>query len=99
MKKFISFLVVAVLIVTCMATTVFAAGSLNVTDATAETGDTVTLSNNPGFATYAAYVSYDASAPELTAITAGDLSAGSFISNVGNNVGSYIGMSNDGIPF
>ena len=72
MKKFISLLVVAALLIGCMATTAFADETetvhVTVSDATAKQGDTVTLSVSVSEATYATWlmtVTYDAEALEL----------------------------------
>ncbi len=97
MKKFLSMLLVAALLVTCMATVAMAA----------EPGETVTISfsavGNPGFATYAATISYDSSVLELQSITAGALSSGGlFVPNVKTGFASYAGVSNvtgDGVLF
>jgi len=90
MKRFSSLLIVAALVVTCIACAVFAAQTptVNVSGATAAPGETVTLSfslsDNPGFATYRMGITYDKNVLELKSIDAGALSAGVFQANLGN---------------
>lgn len=97
MKKMISIMLAAVLMLTCMAGVALAA----------EPGDTVTVEfyavNNPGFASFGAVINYDASALELTAITAGSLcSGGMFMPNPANGQVAYINgtdITGDGLLF
>lgn len=73
MKKIVAFLLVAVMLLACMATTALAA----------EAGDTVTISfttnDNPGFANFRIFVNYDASVLELVSIEAGDVTSGGIL--------------------
>lgn len=85
MKKTLTLLLAAVMVLTCMTGVVFAA----------EAGETVTVAftvaENPGFATFAAQIAYDTDALELTAVTKGDLcQSGIFIENVAKGKVSYI---------
>lgn len=72
MKRFFSCLLVAVLLISCMATMAFAAE--------VKTGDTFTvsysISGNPGFSDYKATINYNQDVLELTAVNAGALSQG-----------------------
>ena len=86
MKKLISMLLVVFMLVTCMATTAFAA----------EVGDTVevavTVSGNPGFGCYTVNLSYDTTALKLVSLSdAGCISAGkgTFLSNAAGNCASF----------
>lgn len=65
MKRFISCLLVAVLLISCMATMAFAAAPGDTIDVT------FSVSNNTGFACFDAEITYDASALELVSITEG----------------------------
>lgn len=89
MKKLISMLLVVFMLVTCMATTAFAA----------EVGDTVevavTVSGNPGFGCYTVNLSYDTTALKLVSLSdAGCISAGKgiFLSNAAGNCASFFVM-------
>lgn len=89
MKKLISMLLVVFMLVTCMATTAFAA----------EVGDTVevavTVSGNPGFGCYTVNLSYDTTALKLVSLSdAGCISAGkgTFLSNAAGNCASFFVM-------
>ena len=80
MKKFVTLLLVALMVV-AMATTAYAA----------KVGEEVTVqfttSNNPGFGSFNAVINYDATVLELVKVEAGSVVAGgTFISN-GNQVG------------
>lgn len=88
MKKFISMMLAAAVLMCCMATVAFAA----------EPGDTVTItfnaSGNPGFATFGAKINYDSSALELVEIQVGGLCAGGmFSAPVSTGIVGYVGMS------
>ena len=90
MKKLISILLVAMLVVTCLATVAFAAGSanLNISSVTAQAGDEVTISftlSGDAFASYGLKINAD-SALKLTKITKGAASDGSFVGNVKNGI-------------
>lgn len=97
MKKFLSMMLVAAMLLSCMATVAFAA----------EPGETVTItfsaSGNPGFATYAATINYDHSVLELKSIEKGALSsAGVFVANEAIDFVTYAGMfdvEGDGVLF
>ena len=89
MKKLISMLLVVFMLVTCMATTAFAA----------EVGDTVevavTVSGNPGFGCYTVNLSYDTTALKLVSLSdAGCISAGkgTFLPNAAGNCASFFVM-------
>lgn len=91
MKKVLSVLLVAVLLITCMGTAVFAAAAPKVTvvNKTAAPGKNVTvnvnISNNPGFASFDMVVNYDKAVLQLTKVTAGKLcNGGAFVPNVNN---------------
>ena len=90
MKKLFSILLVAMLIVTSLATVAFAAGSATVSasSATAKAGDEVTISftlSGSQFANYGMQVTAD---PVLTliGISQGPASNGAFVGNSGNGV-------------
>ncbi|MBQ8831063.1 MAG: hypothetical protein IJ017_05655 [Oscillospiraceae bacterium] len=82
MKKFISLLIVAVLLVSCMATTALAAGAtLTVSNETASAGETVTVSfsiSEATFATYQVGLTYDSSVLTLKSIQQGAATQGLF---------------------
>ena len=107
MKRFLSLLIVVVLAVTCIASAATAAAPVvSVSSATAAPGETVTLnvslSNNPGFATYRMGITYDESALQLQSIDAGALSVGVFVPNVNNGMVSFVNVSDitgDGVLF
>lgn len=89
MKKLISMLLVVFMLVTCMATTTFAA----------EVGDTVevavTVSGNPGFGCYTVNLSYDTAALKLVSLSdASCISAGkgTFLPNADGNCASFFVM-------
>ena len=89
MKKTLTLLLAAIMVLTCMTGVVFAA----------EAGDTVTVAftvaENPGFAIYGAQIVYDTNALELTAITAGELcQAGLFVGNIENGKVAYTNTKN-----
>lgn len=96
MKKIITWLLIAVMVVACMPITAFAA----------EAGETVVVSvyagNNPGFAAYYVQLSYDESVFELTDFSAGALSSGTFDENVANKSVAFMtgsDMTGDGVLF
>ncbi len=99
MKKIVSILTVAVLLVACLAVGAFAADDAVVTveEAEAKTGDTVTLSVSISEATFRAYglkLVYDAEALELTAIEAGELSKnGMFSAPVTSGIVGFVGSA------
>lgn len=79
MKKTLTLLLAAVMVLTCMTGVVFAA----------EAGETVTVAftvaENPGFATFGAKINYDADVLELVSIEKGAVcTEGMFIPNVAN---------------
>ena len=85
MKKKIAILLAAVMMLSCLAATAFAA----------KPGDTVTVSfstsDNPGFATYLATIDYDETVLTLTAIEAGELSSsGMFSGEVSSKMAGFI---------
>ena len=89
MKKLISMLLVVFMLVTCMATTAFAA-EVGATVAVA-----VTVSGNPGFGCYTVNLSYDTTALKLVSLSdAGCISAGkgTFLSNAAGNCASFFVM-------
>lgn len=97
MKKFVSIMLAALLVVSCMTGVVFAA----------EPGEEVTIAfsavGNPGFAALGAKINYDATALELVSIEAGALCQGGMFSGVAatGKVG-YINTANvtgDGVLF
>ena len=90
MKKLISILLVAMLVVTCLATVAFAAGSakLSASSVTAQAGDEVTITfalSGDEFTSYGMKITADANL-KLTKITKGAASSGSFVGNVKNGV-------------
>ena len=97
MKKTLTLLLAAMMVLSCMTGMVFAA----------EAGETVTVSfsvtGNPGFATFGAQINYNSDVLELTAISAGELcNSGMFIPNVNNGMVAYTGTTNvngDGVLF
>ena len=107
MKRIISFLMVAVMVVACMAPTVFAAGSVVITEAvTAKTGDTVdvavSITGNTGYTAYGLQVEYDTAALELTGVTAGEKSNGLLDKNLENGKVAFAAsevMTGDGELF
>ena len=89
MKKTLTLLLAAVMVLTCMTGVVFAA----------EPGDTVTVSftvaENPGFATFGAQIKYDTSVLELVSIAKGELcSNGFFNGNAANGKVAYANTEN-----
>ena len=88
MKKVLTLLLVAVMLVTCMAVTAFAA----------EAGDTIEIAftaSNPGAAVFGAQINYDSTALELVSISAGDLTSnGMFSGTASTGKVAYLGMSN-----
>ena len=90
MKKVLSFVMIAVLALTCMVMPAFAAETTTVSVATknVEIGtETVTLDvivSEATFATYEMKVEYDATALELTDIAQGAATNGVFVANVNN---------------
>ena len=90
MKKILSILLVAILIVTSLATVAFAAGSASVygNSKTVSAGDKVTISfslSEPAtFAVYEMQISYDSTVLTLDSIDKGAASDGYFDSNVAN---------------
>ena len=106
MKRCLSLLIVAALVVTCIVCAVFAAQTptVSVSGATAAPGETVTLSfslnDNPGFATYRMGITYDKNVLELKSIEAGALSAGVFLPNLDNGQVGFMNatdINGDGI--
>lgn len=97
MKKIVSILTVAVLLVACLSIGAFAADDAVVTveEAVAEVGDTVTLKVSISEATFRAYgvkLVYDAAALELTAIEAGALSEkGLFSAPITSGIVGFVG--------
>lgn len=97
MKKIVSILTVAVLLVACLSIGAFAADDAVVTveEAVAEVGDTVTLKVSISEATFRAYgvkLVYDAAALELTAIEAGALSEkGMFSAPITSGIVGFVG--------
>ena len=97
MKRTISLVLVAMMLVACMATMAFAA----------EPGDTVTITfasaGNPGFATFGAKINYNADVLELVSISQGALCGSGFFSgNVNNGVVGFAGtadVTGDGVLF
>lgn len=85
MKKTITCLLIAVMLIACLPITAFAA----------EAGDTVQVSfyakNNPGFAAYSIELNYDDDVLELTDFVAGTLSSGYLDKNVAGNCVSFMG--------
>lgn len=101
MKKVLSVLLVAVLLIACMGTAAFAAAAPKVTvsAATAAPGKNVTvsvkISNNPGFATYKFAISYDHAVLKLVSAKAGALSKnGLFVANAESDLVSYAAAQN-----
>lgn len=91
MKKLFSFLIVAVLLVTCMAPAAFAAGSpaISLNIAQGEKSDTVTVSasiSEATFATYGMKLNYDSSVLELQSINQGPQTQGTFVANTDNGM-------------
>ena len=108
MKRFLSLLTVAALVVTCVALAVFATQTptVSVSGATAAPGETVTLSfslsDNPGFATYRMGIQYDKNVLELKSVDAGALSAGVFLPNLDNGQVGFVNttdINGDGVLF
>ena len=107
MKKLISLLVVAVLVVSCMSTAAFAAAAPVVTvSEEAIDNDELTLSfivsNNPGFKGYGLTVEYDEDVMTLKELNAGELSAGVFTDNVSEAYVNYANatvVTGDGVLF
>ena len=97
MKKFVCYLLVAVMLVATLATSAFAA----------QAGETVTVAvsaeGNTGFSAYKVSLSYDKAALELVEINAGALSAGGlFDGNVEKNFASFVkdgDTAGDGVLF
>lgn len=96
MKKILSTVLVAVLLISCLAMAGFAA----------KAGDTVTVTfkatNNPGFATYGAQINYDKAALTLVKVDAGALSSGFFSAPASTGKVAYAGTQNvtgDGVLF
>lgn len=90
MKKLASILLVAVMLVACLAGTAFAA----------KAGEEVTVSfytsGNPGFVNYGAQINYDSSALTLVSVTAGEKSAGgSFWGEPSTGIVGYFGAMQD----
>lgn len=98
MRKFLSMVLVTVLLISCMTLAAFASNP----------GDTVTVtysvSGNPGFVTYGAQISW-ADGLKLTGITEGSLTAGkgAFSGNPGNGKVGFFSMGDaitgDGVLF
>ena len=88
MKKVLTLLLVAVMLVTCMTVAAFAA----------EAGDTVSIAftaSNPGAAVFGAQINYDSTALELVSISTGDLTAGGMFSGTASTGKvAYLGMNN-----
>lgn len=79
MKKTLTLLLAAVMVLSCMTGVVFAA------EAGEEVTITFSVAENPGFATFGAVINYDAAALELTAINKAELcNEGMLIPNVAN---------------
>lgn len=97
MKKFVSFMLTALLVLSCMTGAAFAA----------EPGDEVTIEfstvGNPGFAAMGAKINYDAAALELVSIEAGALCEKGTFSGVAATakVGFFAGsnVTGDGVLF
>ena len=97
MKKTLTLLLAAVMVLSCMTGVVFAA----------EAGETFTVSftvaGNPGFATFGAQINYDAAALELVSIEKGALcNDGFFNGNAANGKVAYANTNNitaDGVLF
>lgn len=90
MKKLASILLVAVMLVACLAGTAFAANA----------GEEVTVSfytsGNPGFVNYGAKINYDSSALTLVSVTAGEKSAGgSFWGEPSTGIVGFFGAMQD----
>lgn len=90
MKKLASILLVAVMLVACLAGTAFAANA----------GEEVTVSfytsGNPGFVNYGAQINYDSSALTLVSVTAGEKSAGgSFWGEPSTGIVGFFGAMQD----
>ena len=84
MKKLFA-LLLAVMLVVCMATVVSAAETKTVDVA-------ITVSNNPGFGAYTIKLSYDHAALKLVKLTQGDVTKnadGSFVPSVNTDRASY----------
>lgn len=95
MKKMITLMLAAALLLTCMAGVALAA----------EAGETVTVSfsavNNPGFASFGALLNYDHDALELVSVEAGALCSGSMFLSNGDKV-TFINVTDvtgDGVMF
>lgn len=107
MKRITSILIVAVMLMACMAPAVFAAGPAVTTEAvTAHTGDTVdvavSITGNTGFKAYGLQVEYDEAALELTEVKAGEKSNGFFDANLENGKVAFAAaesMTGDGVLF
>ena len=86
MKKMITLLLAAVMVLTCMTGVVFAA----------EAGESVTISftlaENPGFAAFGAQINYDAEALELVEIKQGAILSGAFMGNPANGKIGFAAM-------
>ena len=99
MKKIVSILTVAVLLVACLSIGAFAAEEAVVTvdEVTAKTGDTVTINVSISEATFRAYgvkLAYNAEALELTAIEAGELSKnGLFSAPITSGIVGFVGSA------
>lgn len=97
MKKIVTLLLAAMMVLTCMTGVVFAA----------EPGDTVTIEftsiGNPGFASFGAQINYDATALKLVKIEAGDLcGTGTFIGKAETAFVGYFNttdVTGDGVLF
>lgn len=98
MKKLFSFLLVALMVVSCMTMTALASES----DGTYVV--TFSVKNNPGIGCYGIHISYDSTVMTLTDITGGGLASGNFTSNINakkNHVADMVAgwIEGDGVLF
>lgn len=107
MKRFLSVVLMTVLLSMSMITTVFADGTeVSVGSTSAKTGDVikldVTVKGNTGFTGYGIYLEYDDSALELQEITKGAVSDGLFMVNLEKayaNFANAVAIEEDGVLF
>jgi len=98
MKKIVSALIVAALLVCCMVPAVFAAGTatVSVNEKTAAAGEKVTLAvsiSEATFATYGMAVTYDNTVLELVSIDGTGAGLGMFMPNPGNGSVAEMGFA------
>ena len=91
MKKLFSFMIVAILVITCMVPAAFAADTarISVNTVTSHSGEQVTVSVSTSSATFATYLmrlTYDSSKLELLSFTKGAATQGDFAGNKDNGM-------------